>query len=136
MMKKNLNKIFFVLLVLIAGSAYSQKLYFCEEYKDSKEVGLSETFIITSAGGYFTCMLDLRDIGKTVGTEKVQLVIVDRSYGGYKKIATEKFDVQSDWDYIYFDKFHTFYKEGYYQVTAEKSDGKKIASGFVTVKMK
>jgi hypothetical protein len=132
----NIKKIVFIALFVIAGTSFSQKLYFCEEYKDAKEIGVSSTFLITSSGGYFTCMLDLRDIGKTVETEKINLVIIDRSYGGYKKIATEPFDVQAEWDYIYFDKFYTFYKEGYYTVTAETPEGRKIASGSVTVKMK
>lgn len=132
----NRKNILILALLLIAGTSFSQKLYFCEEYKDSKEIGVSSTFLITSSGGFFTCMLDLRDIGKTVETDKINLIIVDRSYGGYKKIATEPFDVQADWDYIYFDKFYTFYHEGYYSVTAEAPDGRKIASGSVTVKMK
>jgi len=135
-MNKNILLFAVFALVLFAGSSYSQKLYFCEEYKDATEIGVSSTFIITSAGGYFTCMLDLRDAGKTVETDKIQLVIVDRSYGGYKKVATEPFDVQSEWDYVFFDKFHTFYTEGYYQVTAETPEGRKIASGYVMVKMK
>ena len=135
-MKKNLNKVFYILsaLILFAGPLFSQKLYFCEEYKDGKEIGVSKTFTITPEGGYFTCMVDLRETGKTVGMGKIDLVIVDRSYGGYKVVATEKFDVQPDWDYIFFDKFHTFYSPGVYKVTALTPDGEKIASGEVTIK--
>lgn len=136
-MKKNLNKVFYILsaLIFFTGPVFSQKLYFCEEYKDGKEIGVSKTFTITPDGGYITCMIDLSDIGKTISTDRVSLVVVDRSYGGYKVIDTLGFDVLSDWDYIFFDQFYTFYNEGYYQVTAITPEGEKIVSGNVTIKM-
>jgi len=110
-------------------------LYFCEEYKGGEEIGKSSTFIIGPNGGYFTCMINLRGTGKTIGVGKLELRI--SKLGASEKILdTEKFDVQPDWDYIFFDKFHTFYSAGDYKVTAMKPDGTPVASGEVTIKMR
>lgn len=111
------------------------KLYFCEEYKDGKEVGKSDEFIIGKNGGYFTCMIDLRGSGKKIGVGKLELRITKLG-NSEKIIATEKFDVQPDWDYIFFDKFHTFYSAGDYKVTALKPDGTPVASGEVKISMR
>lgn len=112
------------------------KLYFCEEYTDDKEIGKSDVFIIGPKGGYFTCMIDLRGTGKKIGVGKLELRISKLTGDGEKIIETEKFDVQPDWDYIFFDKFHTFYSSGEYKVTAMKPDGTPVASGKVTIKMR
>lgn len=109
------------------------RLYFCEEYRGGEEIGKSDVFLIGSRGGYFTCMIDLRPSGKTIGTRKVELRILKE---GSTKYDTEKFDVEPDWDYIYFDKFHTFYSPGVYTVTALKPDGSTVATGEVTIKFK
>jgi len=109
------------------------KLYFCEEYRGGDEIGKSDVFLIGSGGGYFTCMIDLRPTGKKVGVKKLELRILKDGSSSYQ---TEKFDVQPDWDYIYFDKFHTFYSPGVYKVTALTPDGEKVASGEVTIKYK
>jgi hypothetical protein len=110
-------------------------LYFCEEYTGGKEIGRSEEFIIGKNGGYFTCMIDMRGTGKTIGVGKLELRITKLG-GSEKIIATEKFDVQPDWDYIFFDKFHTFYSAGDYKVTALKPDGTPVASGEVKITMR
>lgn len=110
-------------------------LYFCEEYTGGKEIGKSDEFIIGKNGGYFTCMIDLRGTGKKIGVGKLELRITKLG-GSEKIIATEKFDVQPDWDYIFFDKFHTFYSAGDYKVTALKPDGTPVASGEVKISMK
>jgi hypothetical protein len=111
-------------------------LYFCEEYRDGREIGVSDVFIIGSGGGYFTCMIDLRDDRITIGTRKVTLKIY-RVYGSDEEyITSEKFDVEPDWDYIFFDKFHTFYSAGKYKVVAYNSYGDYVASGKVTIKMR
>ena len=128
--------LFVTAFVLFTGYSFSQSLYFCEEYRDGREIGPSDVFIIGSNGGYFTCMIDLRDAGKVVGTSKVSLKIYKVYSGSDDYISTEKFDVQSDWDYIFFDKFYTFYSAGYYKVVAYKSNGSKIATGYVTIKMR
>lgn len=111
------------------------KLYFCEEYTGGKEIGKSDEFIIGKRGGYFTCMIDMRNTGKTIGVGKLELRITKLG-SSEKIIATEKFDVQPDWDYIFFDKFHTFYSAGDYKVTAMKPDGTPVASGNVKISMK
>ncbi len=111
------------------------KVYFCEEYRGGDEIGKSDVFIIGPNGGYFTCMIDLRGTGKTIGVGKLDLRIT--KLGPSEKIvATEKFDVQPDWDYIYFDKFHTFYSAGDYKVTVLKPDGTPVGAGEVTIKMR
>ena len=123
-------------LILLSGSIFSQRLYFCEDYRDGREIGVSDVFIIGSVGGYFTCMIDLRDSYSTLGTRKVILKIY-RVYGGSEEyITSEKFDVEPSWDYIFFDKFHTFYSAGKYRVVAVNNDGDYIASGRVTIKMR
>ncbi|HJY62780.1 MAG TPA: hypothetical protein VJ455_01385 [Ignavibacteria bacterium] len=106
-------------------------LYFCEEYKGGEDIGKSDVFLIGSGGGYFTCMIDLRPTGRTIDAKKVELRILKEGTTSYQ---TEKFDVQPDWDYIFFDKFHTFYSPGVYKVTALTPDGEKVASGEVTIK--
>jgi len=111
------------------------RLYFCEEYTDGKEVGVSDEFIIGKNGGYFTCMINMKGTGKTIGVGKLELRITKLG-GSEKIIATEKFDVQPDWDYIFFDKFHTFYSAGDYKVTALKPDGTPVATGEVKITMR
>lgn len=111
------------------------KVYFCEEYRGGREIGVSDVFIIGPNGGYFTCMIDMRHTGKKIGVGKVDLRITKLG-DNEKIIATESFDVQPDWDYIYFDKFHIFYSPGDYKVTVLKPDGTPIGSGKVTIKMR
>ena len=113
------------------------RIYFCEEYTGGKEVGVSDEFIIGPNGGYFTCMINLRGTGKKIGVGKLELRISKiTDAGGEKIMDTEKFDVQPDWDYIYFDKFHTFYSPGTYKITAMKPDGTPVASNTVKITMR
>lgn len=134
-----MNKRIFIFLfglILLTGSLFSQRLYFCEEYRNNKEIGVSDVFIIGSGGGYFTCMIDLRDERITIGTRSVILKIY-RMYGSKQEyITSEQFDVEPDWDYVYFDKFHTFNSAGEYKVVAVKTNEDYIASGYVTIKMR
>lgn len=113
----------------IAGA----KLYFCEEYRDGREIGKSDAFTISSGGGYFTCMIDLRPADKKIGVGKLDLRITKLTSSGEKIIDTKNFDVQPDWDYIYFDKFYTFHSDGKYKITALKPDGTPVASGTVKI---
>jgi hypothetical protein len=109
------------------------RLYFCEEYSNGKEIGVSDAFTISSGGGYFTCMIDLRPTGKKIGVGKLDLRITKLTSSGEKIIDTKNFDVQPDWDYIYFDKFYTFHSDGKYKITALKPDGTPVASGTVKI---
>lgn len=112
------------------------KLYFCEEYTGGKEIGKSDEFIIGKNGGYFTCMIDMRGTGKKIGVGKLELRITKLWKQRKNYCYRGKFDVQPDWDYIFFDKFHTFYSAGDYKVTALKPDGTPVATGEVKISMK
>lgn len=114
-------------------SSDGAKLYFVEEYRNGEEIGKSDVFNIGSGGGYMTCMIDLRPTGKKVGVGKLDLRITKLTDDGEKIIDTKNFDVQPDWDYIFFDKFYTFKSAGKYKVTALKPDGTPVANGTVTI---
>jgi hypothetical protein len=110
------------------------KLYFCEQYKNGEEVGVSERF----TPGWLTVMVDTRPAGTKLGTGKVELKlskIKDASGDDIseKIIRTVPFDVQADWDYTYFtDKKNLkFDTPGTYRVVCQKKDGSPIATGEV-----
>lgn len=112
------------------------KLYFCEQYKNGQEIGVSKRF----TPGWLTVMVDLRPAGTTLGVGKVELrltKIKDASGSSIseKIIKTIPFDVQADWDYTYFtDKTNLkFTSPGTYRVTCQKKDGTPIVSGEVEV---
>ena len=112
------------------STASGGKLYFCEEYRNGKEVGVSDVFTIPSGGGYLTVMIKLNE---PIGVGKVDLRISKKTGGSEKIIETIPFDVQPDWDYIHFDEI-TFHSAGKHRVTLLKPDGTPIASGDVTIK--
>lgn len=112
------------------------KLYFCEQYKNGEEVGVSERF----TPGWLTVMVDTRPAGTKLGTGKVELKLskIKDSSGddiSEKIIRTVPFDVQADWDYTYFtDKKNLkFDSPGTYRVVCQKKDGTPIATGEVEV---
>ncbi len=125
----------FVVLAFSANISHAQKLYFCEQYKDGQEIGKSDVFTIGSNGGYMTCMIDLRGTGQTIGVSSVNLIIYRMTADGDSYMDTKPFDVQPDWDYIFFDQFYTFYSAGKYKVVCETKDGSSVATGRVTIKM-
>jgi len=106
------------------------KLYFCEEYKNGKEIGVSDVFTIPSGGGYLTVMIKLDE---PIGVGKVDLRISKKTGGTEKIVETIPFDVQPDWDYIHFDEV-TFKSAGMHRVTLMKADGSPIASGDIQIK--
>jgi hypothetical protein len=110
------------------------KLYFVEEYKDGEEIGKSDVFTINPSGGYLTVMIDLKATGKKIGVGKLDLRISKKTDDGEKIVDTKTFDVQPDWDYIFFDKFYTFRSDGKYKVIALKPDGTPVAAGELTIK--
>jgi hypothetical protein len=112
------------------STASGGKLYFCEEYRNGKEIGVSDVFTIPSGGGYLTVMIKLDD---PIGVGKVDLRISKKTGGSEKIVETIPFDVQPDWDYIHFDEI-TFHSAGKHRVTLLKPDGTPIASGDVTIK--
>jgi hypothetical protein len=112
------------------------KLYFCEQYKNGEEVGVSARF----TPGWLTVMLDTRPAGTKLGTGKVELKLskIKNAAGdeiSEKIIRTVPFDVQADWDYTYFtDKKNLkFDAPGTYRVVCQKKDGTPIATGEVEV---
>ncbi len=102
-------------------------LYFCEEYKDSKEIGNADEFYLPEKGGAITVMLRTK---KPVGVEKI-IIQIEKDIAGMKdKISTEPFDVQAGWDYIFFADIF-FPEPGKYRVMAVKNNGDIIASGYL-----
>jgi hypothetical protein len=112
------------------------KLYFCEQYKNGEEIGVSKKF----TPGWLTVMVDLRPAGKTLGTGKVELRISkikneDGEEISEKIMKTVPFSVQSDWDYTYFEDHENikFKTPGTYKVVCQKVDGTPIVEGQVEV---
>ncbi len=106
------------------------RLYFCEEYRNGKEIGVSDVFTIPSGGGYLTVMIKLDE---PIGVGKVDLRISKKTGGTEKIVETIPFDVQPDWDYIHFDEV-TFRSAGSHRVTLMKADGTPICSGDIEIK--
>jgi hypothetical protein len=111
-------------------STSGNSLYFCEEYRNGKEIGVSDVFTIPSGGGYLTVMIKLKD---PIGVGKVDLRISKKTGGSEKIVETIPFDVQPDWDYIHFDEI-TFRSAGMHRVTLLKPDGTPIATGDIQIK--
>jgi hypothetical protein len=111
-------------------------LYFCEKYVH-EEVGVSGIFYVNIfSGGTFTAMLDMRGSGEKVNSEKINLKMYKLNGSEETFAADEKFDVNSEWDYIYFSDFHVFKNAGKYRVKAVKPDGSVIASGDVIIRVR
>lgn len=109
------------------------RLYFCEDYKNGKEIGVSDRF----STGWLTVMVRT---DKPLGVGKVELRMTKIKNADGEKISekivdTVPFDVQADWDYTYFqDKSRLkFTSPGTYKVTMQKVDGTPICSGEVEV---
>ncbi|MBS1493847.1 MAG: hypothetical protein JST55_10060 [Bacteroidetes bacterium] len=109
------------------------KLYFCEDYKNGKEIGVSDRFTT----GWLTVMVRT---DKPLGVGKVELRMTkikdaDGDKISEKIIDTVPFDVQANWDYTYFQdkKRLKFTSPGTYKVTMQKIDGTPICSGEVEV---
>ncbi|CAF3772397.1 unnamed protein product [Rotaria sp. Silwood1] len=117
-------------------SSDGSKLYFCEDYKNGKEIGVSDRF----STGWLTVMVKT---DKPLGVGKVELRMTKVKDSSGNKISekivdTVPFDVQADWDYTYFqDKSRLkFSSPGTYKVTMQKVDGTPICSGEVEVTSK
>lgn len=127
------------LLILLLGAVFinvnsanaqglrNDTLYFCEEYKDSKEIGNADEFYLPEKGGTITVMLRTK---KPVGVAEI-FINIEKDVAGIKdKISKEPFDVQANWDYIFFADIF-FPEPGKYRVMAVKKNGDIIASGYV-----
>ena len=131
-MLKKFNFVFIaiVMFVALAGTLKAQSLYFCEEYKEGQEVGLSDVFIISKSGGYLTVMFKSDE---PIGVKEVDLKVYKVTDGVEKIMETHPFDVEPDWDYIHFDEI-TFKTAGKYKVTLVTKAGYSIVSGYVKIK--
>jgi hypothetical protein len=125
---------FFAGIFLLSSGLYaygSDTLYFCREYKNGKEIGLSDAFSIGKGGDSITVMV------KTKGAirEKHISISVDKSESGeFVHIGTHKFDVEPDWDYIFFTGIN-FWVEGFYRVSLLREDGSTITYNYVTMEL-
>ena len=115
------------------SSTSGNELYFCEDYKNGKEIGVSDRFTT----GWLTVMVRT---AKPIGVGKVELRLAkvkdeDGNKISEKIIDTVPFEVQADWDYTFFQdtKRLTFKTPGTYKVTMQKVDGTPICSGEVVV---
>jgi hypothetical protein len=137
-MRKTYLIFFIVICSVIFGKnsfAQNKQLYFCEKYENSEEIGISDKFTT----GWLTVMVDLRESGETMNTSEVELVIVKiKDSDGNPvndTIDVIPFDVEPDWDYIYFadnDRVG-FSEKGTFKVICRKKDGTTIASGEVEI---
>lgn len=137
-MKKNYWIAFFFICSFIFSSlTYAQNnlLYFCEKYEDSLEIGVSDKFTL----GWLTVIVDLRETGDTIGVSDVELVILKIADSAGTAVNDTidiiPFDVEPDWDYIYFadeDRL-SFDEPGTYEVICRKADGTEVASGEVEI---
>lgn len=130
--KLSLLILLFGVVVISSNSVFAQgqrndTLYFCEEYKDSKEIGNSSEFYLPEKGGTITVMLRTK---KPVGVVSIS-ILIERDIAGIRsKVSSEPFDVQASWDYIFFADIF-FPEPGKYKVSAVKKNGDAIASGYV-----
>lgn len=130
--------IFLAIFICKSYNSYAQesRLYFCEEYKNGEEIGVSDTF----TPGWLTVMVDFRPANETIDTKEVEIRILKIKDASGRKIPekfidTVPFDVQPDWDYIFFEDQENlvFQTPGTYKVILQKTDGTPILEGFVKI---
>ncbi|MCX7833475.1 MAG: DUF2914 domain-containing protein [Ignavibacteria bacterium] len=127
---------YLIFTLLFVGCEKKSSLYFCEDYVDGKEIGVSKRF----TPGYLTVMVDLRPENKKVGAEEVELILTQIKDENGTEIAEKEIDripftVKADWDYFYFQNKERlgFKLPGTYRVTLADKNGNKIASGEIEV---
>lgn len=112
------------------------KLYFCEDYRDGKEINVSSRFTT----GWLTVMVDLRPANVEIGVKDVymELVKIKDEYGesiSEKFIRTIDFSVEPKFDYIYFQnkKELKFESPGTYRVSLFTNKDKLITSNTIEI---
>ncbi|MBN1633763.1 MAG: serine/threonine protein kinase [Ignavibacteria bacterium] len=112
------------------------KLYFCEDYKNGKEVNVSSRFTT----GWLTVMVDLRPADVEIGVKSVyiEIVKIKNSAGESipeKLVKTVDFSVEPDFNYIYFQnkKELKFDSPGTYRVSLFTSRDKLIVSNTIEI---
>jgi len=112
------------------------KLYFCEDYRNSKEIGKSDRFTT----GWLTVMVDLRDAGEVIGARDVSIRISKiKDADGYsikeEFIKKVPFSVDPSFDYIYFQdkKNLKFDSPGTYKVSLLDDDNNILLSNNIEI---
>jgi hypothetical protein len=130
--------LFFSIFSNLYAQSSSAQLYFCEQYKDGKEIGVGTTF----TSGWITVMLDLRPINMKINTDKVFIKItkVADKYGYYPdeiNIDRIPFEVSPEWDYISFENQEQlkFKEPGIYRVFCIYENETVISSAFIKIIM-
>jgi len=130
MIKKLFPLLFILIYLQPIHSQQKDSLYFCKDYKDAEEVGVAKTFTIPKTGGDLTVMVRLE---KPIHTDKVDVVLYKLTNGDEQLVETKPWDVEKDWDYIYFS-YLTFKSEGKFRVAVLRKNGLEVVSGFVNIK--
>ena len=121
-------------LLIVCSEAFAQgtqndTLYFCRSYENGTELGLSDLFAMGSGVEMITVMVKTNGPIKELHVAvKVEKVFAD----SMQVIATQKFDVERNWDYIFFADIK-FPSEGLYHVSLLRENGEEIVSNFVTM---
>jgi len=129
--------------VMIPGRAEAQnetpRFYFCESYKDGREINVSNTF----STGYLTAILDIRHMETTIGVNTLALEITmiadDKGFYDVEQVLDLfTFAVDPNWDYIYFTEENRlkFEKPGIYRVMVLKEPNTQIAGGLLKITSK
>ncbi|HEX2788124.1 MAG TPA: hypothetical protein VHP32_09480 [Ignavibacteria bacterium] len=116
-----------------SAGTVSGKLYFCEDYKNGEEIGVSDRF----TPGWLTVMVKTDE---PLGVSKAELRLSKVADANGDKISeqiitTIPFDIQPNWTYTYFqdkDKLK-FSSPGTYRVILQKTDGTPLLSNDVEV---
>ncbi len=132
-MKKKYGLFLFILFSLAANVSgqdlTNDMIYFCREYKDGKEVGVTNTFGTGPGGDSITVMARTKG---PIKEKKVSVVVDKYESGEYVHAGTHKFDIESGWDYIFFAGIN-FWSDGYFRVSLLREDGSVIAYNFVNM---
>ncbi len=132
-MKKKYGLFLFVLFSLAANvsgqNLTGDTIYFCREYKNGTEVGLTNTFGIGPGGDSITVMVRTKG---PIKEKRVSIVVEKVESDGFVTSGTHKFDVEPKWNYIFFAGIN-FPSEGYYKVRLLREDGSEVASNYVTM---
>ncbi len=136
---KMISFILFLLFIFktnVEAQPVSPQLYFCENYEDGIEIGVSSSFTT----GKITVMLDLRPENRIIGVNKVFIKITkvadkDGYYPDEILIDRIPFEVGPDWDYMYFENSERikFQEPGVFRVYCVDEGNNNIANAFLKV---
>lgn len=135
--KMKFTYIFLFLFIIVANDANAQQphadtIYFCTEYKDGKEIGNNDTFATGPGGVLITVMFKGQ---LSIKERSVRVVVQKVLPDTMTQISSITFDVEPNWDYIFFSDIK-FPGEGLYHVVLQRPDGSEIASNYVTLVLK